>query len=118
MVDEHFLFATCFLAFRNGSNNFGILGGGAAISLSTPVNLLFLVIAISGMSYNGRSSLNVDLNRLISRRQSSLTIMLLGSNEVKYTPSIVRTCESATYAIPGLNTLSDKSIITRSSESP
>ncbi len=46
MVDKDFLFATCFCAFRNGSNNFGTLGGGAAILPATPVNRLFLITAI------------------------------------------------------------------------
>ena len=41
-----------------------------------------------------------------------------GLNSVRCRPLSERTLDKATYAIPGLNTLLDKSIIAESSESP
>ena len=57
-------------------------------------------------------------SRFISSKQIVLTIMDAGSKSVKCKPLREHTLDKATYAIPGLNTLLDKSITAESSESP
>lgn len=57
-------------------------------------------------------------SQFISSKQLVLTIIDAGSKSVRCKPLRERSLDKTTYAIPGLNTLLDKSIIAESSESP
>ena len=72
---------------------FILFGLGQSCSV---VTVSVRLLALDGMSYNGRSCLKVCLNLLTSFRQVVLTISDFGLNADRYSPDRDRTLDSAT----------------------
>ena len=66
---------------------------------------------LDGIRYEGRSFLYASLNLLASWRQLVLTMMDFGSNADRSNPASDLTLDNATYAMPDIKTLSDRSTI-------
>ena len=87
----------------------------AGLIVLFPVSLRFLLgFILGGIWYKGRSFLKVPLNLLISSRQLVVTMIDFGSNVDRCNPASDLTLDSATYAIPALKTLSERSTIAHS----
>lgn len=85
-----------------------------------PMSLCLVpILGLAGGSGYGLSSgLYTCLNRLTSLRQLMLAMIEFGLNTTRCSPASVRTLDIATYVIPVLNLLSERSTLAQSNDKP